>query len=264
MSVYLSNSLPIFAPMNKEELKEYLDYKAEQYENTDFIETDPIQIPHRFRKKEDIEISGFLLSTIAWGNRTMIIKNGNKLMEIMEDAPHDFIRDFTSRDLEFVHRTFNSEDLDFYFRSLQNIYKNHGGLEQTFAPHPTIDGMKGRIASFRKTFTEIEHLPRSQKHLSNPEKNSACKRINMFTRWMVRDGAKGVDFGIWKSINPSELYLPLDVHTSRNARDLGLLTRKQDDWKALEELMGELRALDPKDPVKYDFALFGIGAFEKF
>lgn len=250
--------------MTREELKSYLDFKAEQYENTDFIETDPIQIPHRFSKKEDIEIAGFLLSTIAWGNRTMIIKNGNKLMDIMDNDPHEFVLNYSPKELAFVHRTFNSEDLDFYFRSLKNIYLHHGGLENAFAPHPTIEGMKGRIANFRKLFTSIPHENRSQKHLSNPEKNSACKRINMYTRWMVRDGKKGVDFGIWNTISPSELYLPLDVHTSRNARDLGLLNRKQDDWKALEELMGELRALDPKDPVKYDFALFGIGAFEQF
>ncbi len=250
--------------MTIEELKSYLDFKAEQYENTDFIETDPIQIPHRFSKKEDIEIAGFLLSTIAWGNRTMIIKNGNKLMDIMDNDPHEFILNYSPKELSFVHRTFNAQDLDFYFRSLQNIYHNHGGLENAFSQHHTIEGMKGRIANFRTIFTSIPHEDRSHKHLSNPEKNSACKRINMFTRWMVRDGKKGVDFGIWNSIQPSELYLPLDVHTSRNARDLGLLLRKQDDWKALEELMGRLREFDPSDPVKYDFALFGIGAFEQF
>lgn len=247
--------------MTTEELKSFLDFKAEQYESTDFIDSDPIQIPHRFSKKEDVEISGFLLSTIAWGNRTMIIRNGNKLMELMENAPHQFILDFTSRDLEFVHRTFNSQDLDFYLRSLQSIYRN-GSLEQAFAKHPEIDGMKGRIVQFRDTFLSIEHDKRSEKHISNPLKNSACKRLNMFTRWMVRDAKKGVDFGIWKTIDSSELYLPLDVHTSKNARKLNLLSRTQDDWKALEELMTQLRSFDKKDPVKYDFALFGLGVFE--
>ncbi len=249
--------------MTPEELQSFLDFKAEQYENPDFISSDPIQIPHRFSKKEDIEISGFLLSTIAWGNRTMIIRNGNKLMDMMENAPHQFILDFTSRDMDFVHRTFNSQDLDFYLRSLQFIYRN-GSLEQSFAKHPEIEGMKGRIVRFRETFLTTEHENRSEKHISNPLKNSACKRLNMFLRWMVRDSKKGVDFGIWKTIDSSELYLPLDVHTSKNARKLQLLTRTQDDWKALEELMLQLRSFDKKDPVKYDFALFGLGVFEGF
>jgi len=249
--------------MTPDELKSFLDFKAEQYENTDFIETDPIQIPHRFSKKEDIEISGFLLSTIAWGNRTMIIRNGNKLMELMEEDPHRYILDFTSRDLEFVHRTFNSQDLEFYLRSLKNMYHT-GGLEQAFSAHPEIEGMKGRIVRFRDHFLSVEHESRAEKHISSPLKNSACKRLNMFLRWMVRDAQKGVDFGIWKSMDASELYLPLDVHTSKNARKIGILSRKQDDWKALEELMGHLRSFDEKDPVKYDFALFGLGAFEKF
>lgn len=249
--------------MSPDELKSFLDFKAEQYENSDFIDSDPIQIPHRFSKKEDIEISGFLLSTIAWGNRTMIIRNGNKLMEIMENKPHQFILDFTSRDLEFVHRTFNSQDLDFYLRSLQSIYQN-GNLEEAFSKHPGIEGIKGRIVNFRNKFLSTEHENRSEKHISNPLKNSACKRLNMFLRWMVRDARKGVDFGIWKSIDSSELYLPLDVHTSKNARKLNLLGRKQDDWRALEELMVHLRYFDEKDPVKYDFALFGLGVFEGF
>ena len=249
--------------MNNLELKEFLDYKAEQYENKLFIDSDPIQIPHRFTAKEDIEISAFLIATIAWGNRKMIIKNSEKLMEIIKHAPYDFIQNYSKKDLNFIHRTFNSEDLDFYLKSLQNIYKN-GNLELAFKEQENIEGIKGRIVHFREQFLSIEHLTRSEKHLSNPLKNSACKRINMFLRWMVRSDEKGVDFGIWKSVNPSELYLPLDVHTSKNARKLGLLTRKQDDWKALEELMNQLKAFDPHDPVKYDFALFGLGAFEQF
>lgn len=249
--------------MSPTELKEFLDHKAELYENPAFIESDPIQLAHRFTKKEDIEIVGFLVSTIAWGNRTMIIKNGEKLLNIMQNDPHEFIKNFNTHDINFVHRTFNNTDLDFYLRSLQNIYKE-SSLEQCFSLHPEIEGTKGRIVNFREKFLESIHELRSEKHLSNPLKNSACKRINMYLRWMVRDAKKGVDFGIWKSISASELLLPLDVHTSRNARDLGLLTRKQDDWKALEELMKVLRSFDPIDPVKYDFALFGIGVFEKF
>ena len=181
----------------------------------------------------------------------------------MQDSPFEFIKNYDANsDLEFVHRTFNGIDLDFFFRSLRNIYEN-GGLEKAFSPNQANGGIKGRIINFRDLFLETEHEKRSEKHISNPLKNSAAKRINMFLRWMVRNDQNGVDFGIWKSIPTSELFLPLDVHTSRNARELGLLTRKQDDWKALEELMINLRKMDSKDPVKYDFALFGIGAFEK-
>lgn len=249
--------------MKQNELKEYLDFKSQQYNTRDFIDSDPIKLPHRFTKKEDIEIIAFLVSTIAWGNRTMIIKSGERLLSIMGNDPYNFILNYKSTEhLNFVHRTFNGVDLDFFFRSLKNIYKV-GGLEKAFAIHPEIEGVKGRIINFRTQFLSVEHEKRSDKHISNPAKNSASKRINMFLRWMVREDKNGVDFGIWKSISTSELYIPLDVHTSKNARKLGLITRKQDDWKALEELMSNLRKFDSKDPSKYDFALFGIGAFEK-
>ena len=253
--------------MDFHELKEFLDFKAEQYENPTFISSDPIQLPHRFSRKEDIEIIGFLVSTIAWGNRKGIIKSGERLTEIMENEPSDFIRNYKSSLLthsNFVHRTFNLEDLDFFFRSLHDLYINRGGLEASFASIPEYPGVLGRITHFRNQFLAIEHQERSRKHVSDPLKNSAAKRLNMYLRWMTRDSKKGVDLGIWKSISPSELYLPLDVHTSNNARKLGILTRKQDDWKALEELMATLVKMDPDDPVKYDFALFGLGAFEKF
>lgn len=252
--------------MNFIELKEFLDFKAEQYENPIFLESDPIQLPHRFTKKEDIEIVGFLVATIAWGNRKSIIKSGERLLEILENDPHAFISSYSPGSISssaFVHRTFNATDLDFFFRSLHQIYRN-GGLENAFGMHATVPGIQGRIAQFRSTFLTTDHEVRSQKHLSDPLRNSAAKRLNMFLRWMVRDAKKGVDFGLWKTISPSELYLPLDVHTSNNARRLGLLTRKQDDWKALSELMEQLQKMDEKDPVKYDFALFGLGAFEKF
>lgn len=247
--------------MTQAELKEYLDFKAEQYNQRSFIITDPIQLPHKFTKKEDIEIAGFLVATIAWGQRTTIIRNGERLLDIMEHDPFEFIKNYNSKPLSFVHRTFNAIDLDFFFRSLQCIYEN-GGLEAAFSSNNKHPGIKGRIINFREAFLSIEHEKRSEKHLSNPEKNSAAKRINMYLRWMVRSDNQGVDFGLWNSISPSELLVPLDVHTSRHARHLGLISRKQDDWKALEELMENLRALDPKDPAKYDFALFGIGAFE--
>ena len=249
--------------MTTSELKEYLDFKTEQYNTPLFIESDPIQLPHRFSKKEDIEIVAFLVSTIAWGKREMIIKNGERLIEIMGETPHDFILNYTANEpINFVHRTFNAFDLDFFFSSLQNIYMNHGGMENAFQPHAEYPGAKGRIISFRNLFLTTEHEQRSEKHISNPAKNSAAKRINMFLRWMVRNDNCGVDFGIWNSIPESELCIPLDVHTARMSTELGILKRKQNDWKALEEIMSVLRKLDPKDPSKYDFALFGIGVFE--
>jgi uncharacterized protein (TIGR02757 family) len=248
--------------MNDKDLKEYLDFKANQYNNIEFINSDPIQLVHQFDKKEDIEIVAFLIATIAWGKRQMIIKSGEKLLKIMGDSPYDFIINYSSNyQYQFVHRTFNAIDLDFFFRSLQNIYKN-GSLESCFTPHQTVKGGMGRIITFREIFLATPHDIRSEKHLSNPLKNSAAKRLNMFLRWMVRDDKCGVDFGIWKTISPSELNIPLDVHTGNISRELGLITRKQNDGKALEELMTRLREFNPKDPAIYDFALFGIGAFE--
>lgn len=253
----------LFLCMKKDDLKAYLDQKYREFNTLDFIETDPIQLPHRFERKEDIEIVAFLVSTIAWGNRKSIIRSGEKLIDIMGNEPYEFTINYQGeRDFDFKHRTFNSTDLDFFFRSLKNIYLNNG-LEAAFGKHDSIEGVKGRIVHFRELFLSTEHEQRSEKHISNPLKNSAAKRLNMFLRWMVRKDNQGVDFGIWNSIDPSELYLPLDVHTSTYARKLNLLKRKQDDWNALDELMDNLRKFDQNDPVKYDFALFGLGAFEQ-
>jgi len=246
-------------------LKEYLNEKAEIYEAPGFIENDPIQIPHLFTKKEDIEIAGFLTSVIAWGQRKTIIKNATRLMQWMDDSPYEFMIGHQAEDLKkfqkFVHRTFNSDDLLYFIYRLSSIYRQERGLEKLFSDQfsQSNGDMKSAIAGFKTSFFELEHLPRTQKHLPNPLKNSAAKRFNMFLRWMVRSDNKGVDFGLWKSINPAQLYLPLDVHTGNVARKLGLLKRNQNDWKALEELMGILRKFDPDDPVKYDFALFGMG-----
>ena len=249
--------------MNTNELKEYLDFKVNQYNTIEFVKTDPIRLIHGFHKKEDIEIVGFLIATIAWGKRQMIIKNCERLIELMGNTPHEFVMNYESKKpLKFVHRTFNGTDLDFFFRSLRNIYTLHGSLEAVFSPHQSFPGIKGRIINFREAFLETDHEKRSEKHISNPLKNSAAKRINMFLRWMVRKDNCGVDLGIWKSIRPSELCIPLDVHTARWAENLEIKTRKQNDWKALEEIMTVFRELDPKDPSKYDFALFGIGVFE--
>lgn len=249
--------------MTSSELKEFLDFKASHYESAEFITSDPISIPHQFVRKEDIEISAFLIATIAWGNRKSIITNGKKLMNIMGNSPYEFVMHGNFSDLKFVHRTFNAEDLRFFLSRLKEIYSN-GGLENSFSPQCDQPAMYDRLVYFRSIFIGQNHTFRSGKHISDPSKNSACKRINMFLRWMVRSNTNGVDFGIWHSISPSELLLPLDVHTGNNARRLGLLTRQQNDWKAITEVMIQLRAMDPLDPVKYDFALFGLGAFEGF
>ncbi|MDV7187524.1 TIGR02757 family protein [Lutibacter sp. TH_r2] len=254
--------------MNKKELKEFLDEKVIEFNNPKFIESDPIQIPHQFTLKEDIEISAFLTSTIAWGNRKMIINNSKKIMELLGNSPFDFIMSYKENELgrfdSFVHRTFNAIDLKFFIQSLQHIYKNHNGLEAVFTKHSEKNSTQPAITALKEVFFEIPHQQRTQKHVSNPAKGSAAKRINMFLRWMVRNDNAGVDFGIWKNLTPSQLSCPLDVHSGNVARKLGLLNRKQNDAKALLELDTNLRKLDKNDPVKYDFALFGLGVFEKF
>ncbi len=254
--------------MTKTELKEFLDSKVSLYNNPKFIESDPIQVPHQFSLKEDIEISGFLTATIAWGNRKSIINNAKRLMTLLDNSPYDFVMNHSEFDLEklrpFVHRTFNGDDCIQFIKSLNHIYKNHNGLESIFNLNAKKDSLQTSISHFKKVFFEIKHLSRTQKHISNPLKNSAAKRINMFLRWMVRDDNAGVDFGIWKSLSSSQLSCPLDVHSGNVARKLELLNRKQNDAKALLELDTSLRKLDIKDPVKYDFALFGLGVFEGF
>ena len=250
------------------EMKSFLDAKVFQYNNPKFIESDPIQVPHQYSKKEDIEISGFLTASIAWGNRKSIITNAKRMMQLMDNAPHDFVINHQVNDLEallpFVHRTFNGVDFIQFVESLKHIYINHNGLEAIFSKYAENNSTQKSIHHFKSHFFEIEHLTRTQKHISDPLNNSAAKRINMFLRWMVRQDQAGVDFGIWKSLSPSQLSCPLDVHSGKVARKLGLLKRKQNDAKALMELDNSLRKLDLKDPVKYDFALFGLGVFEGF
>lgn len=254
--------------MNKAEIKSFLDFKVEEYNTPEFIETDPIRIPHRYTKKEDIEIAGFLTSTIAWGNRKSILNNSSRLMELLWNSPHDFVLNHRDKDLMalegFVHRTFNATDLQYFLTSLKNIYLKHGGLEGIFTKYAEKDNLQQAIHEFKKIFFELPHLSRTEKHVSDPLKNSAAKRINMFLRWMVRRDNTGVDFGLWREIQPSQLSCPLDVHSGNTARKLGLLKRKQNDAKALTELDKALRRLDAHDPVKYDFALFGLGVFEKY
>ena len=248
------------------ELKDLLENKFNLYNSTNFIIEDPISIPHAYNQKEDIEISSFLISIISWGNRKSIIKSGNKLREILGSSPIDFIMRFKERDLkkiDFVHRTFNRFDLIYFLKSLKNIYENHDGLENVFSKNLNDEFMYNNISNFRKIFFSLNHEKRMEKHISNPKKNSACKRINMFLRWMVRnDGV--VDFGIWKKIKPSMLSCPLDVHTANIGRKLNLISRKQNDLKTVLELDQKLRLFDKNDPVKYDYALFGMGVYEKF
>ena len=252
------------------EVKELLDEKYFQFNNTSFIETDPISIPHQFSKKEDIEIASLLVATIAWGQRISIINNGNKLMRLMNDEPHDFILNFSKKDAlrfeGFVHRTFNSTDCIFFLNSLKHIYTKHGGLEAAFSSQFSNKetDVKNAITNFRTLFLNTSHQSRSEKHISNPSAKSSAKRLCMFLRWMVRKDKHGVDFGIWKDIKPSQLCLPLDLHTGNVSRKLGLLNRTQNDWQAVEEITSVLRQFDKNDPIKYDFSLFGLGAFEGF
>ncbi|MGB1269269.1 MAG: TIGR02757 family protein [Flavobacteriaceae bacterium] len=254
--------------MTQQDLKSFLDEKVEQYNTTEFIDSDPIQIPHLFTQKEDIEISGFLTATIAWGNRKMIIKNAHKMMALLGNSPYDFVINHKEHHLEqlegFVHRTFNSTDFIHFIKALQHIYTTHNGLESVFNKYATQESLQPAIHEFKKIIFEIPHPSRTTKHVSDPFKNSACKKINMWLRWLIRNDKTGVDFGLWKNILPNALSCPLDVHSGNVARKLGLLHRKQNDAKAVLELDTSLRLLDKHDPVKYDFALFGLGVFEKF
>lgn len=252
--------------MTFDELKSFLDEKSDLYNNPDFIDSDPIQIPHAFSLKEDVEISAFLAATIAWGNRKSVIANARKMMALMGDSPFDFVMSHSEKNLDkfdgFVHRTFNSQDLKTFVAGLRHVYQNHGGMETVFTQNAN-DLQKG-ISEFKKLFFEIPHRQRTQKHISDPLQGSAAKRLHMMLRWLARQDNKGVDLGIWKGISPASLSCPLDVHSGNIARKLGILTRKQNDAKALAELDTQLRQFDANDPVKYDFALFGLGVFEGF
>lgn len=250
------------------EIKAFLDEKTEQYNQPKFIESDPIQVPRQFSLKEDIEISAFLTAIISWGNRKSIIRNALRLMQLMEYRPFEFITDAPCSEFEklkiFTHRTFNGNDCIYFAHSLRNIYNNHGGLQTlvTNAYH------EDRIvkSTLSKLHAAIFEIPgeRTRKHIANVDRGASAKRLNMFLRWMIRRDDRKVDFGLWPEISKSALMLPLDVHTGNVARKLGILKRKQNDWKAVEEVTEVLRTFDSTDPVKYDYALFGLGIFEKF
>lgn len=250
-----------------EEVKELLEAKYHQFANKEFIATDPIYIPHMFDQKENIEIAGFLSASIAWGKRSTILRNAIRLMNLMDNNPYAYLMNLENEDLDslsnFCHRTFNATDLIFFLKALSNIYRNHNGMEALFIRgYEPNHSIKEAIIHFREVFFELTHEQRTKKHIADVEKGASAKRINMFLRWMVRKDKSGVDFGIWDQISTADLYLPLDVHTGNVARSLGLLNRKQNDWLAVEELTHTLKLFDPKDPVKYDFALFGMGIFD--
>ena len=253
--------------ISSEEMYSFLELKALQYNKRAFIDSDPISIPHRFSKKEDIEISGFLTATLSWGQRKSIIQKSLLLMQLLDESPYDFIMNANGQDLKslehFVYRTFNGSDLLYFIRALQRLYREQEGMEAVFTS-AFREGAFSAISDFRDTFTGIGDPTRTGRHLANPIQGSAAKRLNMFLRWMVRRDENGVDFGLWKQISPALLICPLDVHSGRVARKLGLLKRNSTDRKAAEELTNALCRFDINDPVKYDFALFGLGVFEQF
>lgn len=264
--------------INPNELKGFLDKKADEYNRSSFIANDPICIPHLFSKKQDIEIAGFFASIFAWGNRTTIINKSKELMLLMDQAPYEFCLSHSDEDLkkllQFKHRTFNTTDLLYFIEFLKYHYSKYNSLEDAFLQQPagkkrlpanSVDIMENRLSDFHQYFFSLNEFPlRTKKHIASPSHNSTCKRLNMFLRWMVRKDKKGVDFGIWQKIKPSQLICPIDVHVARVAKRFNLLSRNQIDWPAALELTEYLRTLDPNDPVKYDFALFGLGAIEKY
>ncbi len=259
--------------INKTELKKFLDQKVKEFNNLDFIKDDPVCIPHLFSKKQDIEIAGFFAATFAWGIRKTIINKSKLLFQLMDNAPYDFCLNHTDEDLKklekFCHRTFNDTDLLYFVSFLKFHYSKNKSLESAFFNNKTINQsdnvVENSLNYYYQYFFSLEEIPdRTKKHIASPAKNSSCKRLNMYLRWMVRNDNKGVDFGIWGKIKPSQLICPVDVHVARVSRHFGLLQRKQVDWLAAVELTEELKKFDSQDPVKYDFALFGLGVLEKY
>lgn len=253
--------MPVFTP-----LQARLDAAVRRYNTPGFIPDDPISIPHRFDRLQDREITGFWAATLAWGQRKTIVKSAERLVQLMDGAPYDFIRNHEETDrqrfLDFKHRTFQATDTLYFLDFFQRYYRLNDSLEHAFARHLSSDAatVEAALTGFHRDFFDHPYAPeRTRKHVATPERGSTCKRLNMFLRWMVRRDAAGVDFGVWRQIRPAQLLMPLDVHVERVARNLGLLQRPQADWKAVLELTENLRAFDPDDPVKYDFALFGLG-----
>jgi uncharacterized protein (TIGR02757 family) len=251
------------------EIKAFLEEKYLQFNSPSFIECDPISIPHSFNDSKNREISGFLIAAIAWGRRDLILRSGRLMLELMDNSPYEFIVSANENELlrfsRFVHRTFNGSDCIYFIKGLSYIYSNFDSMEDVILQGMKDTGLvKDGLMHLRSLFFSLPHERRNEKHFADITGGAAGKRLNMFLRWMVRRDNFGVDFGIWKKINPASLYIPLDLHSGNTARKLGLLTRKMNDWKAVEELTAILREFDPEDPVKYDFALFGLGVNEKF
>lgn len=255
--------------LKSSDLKHYLDEAFAEFNTAGFIDTDPISIPKSYTKKQDIEITAFWTAMLSWGQRKTIINKSKELFALMDGAPHDFIKNHQEKDRQrfqdFKHRTFQYTDTLYFLEFLQWYYNQHDSLERAFlSPKGKLTDMETALSQFHEVFFSLEHAPRrTQKHIATPARKSSCKRLNMFLRWMVRQDKSGVDFGLWKKINPKDLMIPLDVHVYKVATRLKLLTRKQTDWKAVVEITENLRKLDPKDPVKYDFALFGLGVLQK-
>lgn len=257
--------------MKGKELIYFLNSKVDLYNQPSFIAADPISIPHSFSKKQDIEIAGLFAAIFAWGNRTTIINKAKELMLLMDNAPYDFCLHHSPADLKslehFKHRTFNTTDLLYFVEFLQMHYQKFNSLEDAFVQKKRLNDItiENYLVSFYEYFFSLDDVPdRTRKHVSTPAKKSSCKRLSMYLRWMVRNDNKGVDFGIWKKIKPSQLVCPLDLHVARVAKKMGLITRKQTDWETVLQLTHELRTLDPQDPAKYDFALFGLGVMEHY
>lgn len=256
--------------MENNQLKDFLNRKVDEYNQPSFIEKDPISIPHSFTKKQDIEIAGFFAALFSWGSRTIIINKSKELMQLMHHRPHEFVLNHTDKDLKgllnFKHRTFNATDILYFVHFPQHHYRKHASLENAFLQGlQQNENIENALNYFYTYFFSLEDVPaRSRKHIAAPSKKSNCKRLNMFLRWMVRNDNKGVDFGIWKNILPAQLICPVDVHVARVARRFNMLQRKQTDWQAAKELTEYLRTLDAEDPVKYDYALFGLGVMEKY
>ncbi|MEQ8423468.1 MAG: TIGR02757 family protein [Cyclobacteriaceae bacterium] len=255
--------------MNFQELKSFLDDRVAVYNQPGFIENDPIAIPHSYSLKQDVEITGFFVAMLAWGQRKTIINKSKELFSLMGNAPYDFMVNHTLSDLKalakFKHRTFNNTDCLYFIRFLGEHYKKHNSLESAFPIDKGDEHVGNALVKFHNTFFSLEdYPPRTRKHVATPDRKSACKRVNMFLRWMVRKDNKGVDFGIWNTISPTQLICPCDLHVERVARKLNLIKRKPMDWLTAVELTKALKEFDPADPVKYDFALFGLGIEEKF
>ena len=250
--------------MERDELREMLEHLHDKYNRVEFIEPDPISIPHSFSDRDDREVAGFLAAAIAWGNRKAIVKSARRMMQYMDNAPADFVRNASGRELahlqSYVHRTFNGQDFTDFVLCMRHIMKRHGGIGSFFeSRYEATQDMAQVLSDFRREFFSCDHSPHCEKHISSIDKGAACKRLNMYLRWFVRHDERGVDFGLWNKIPMSALYLPLDIHTGNMGRALGLLTRKQNDWKATAEITAALREFDAEDPVRYDYSLFGAG-----